>query len=48
MIDAVKRLEELREAVKKEHSEYSEKEISAYIAGMVHGIELIRRTGEKE
>lgn len=43
MIDAVKLLEQVREEIKKENPEYSEKEISAYLAGMIRGLE-VRKT----
>ena len=39
MIDAVKRLEDLRETVKNNHPDYTEKEITAHITGMLQGIE---------
>lgn len=35
MIDAVKQLELLREKIKSENPDYSEKEVSAYVAGMI-------------
>ena len=38
MIDVIKILVQLREEIKSEYPEYSEKEISAYIAGMIRGI----------
>lgn len=40
MIEAIKLLEELREKIKKENPDYSEKEISAYISGMIHGLDM--------
>lgn len=40
MIDVIKRLEELREKIKNEYPDYSEKEISAYITGMLDYIRL--------
>lgn len=40
MIDAVKLLEQLREEIRKENPNYSEKEISAYIAGMIRGLDM--------
>jgi hypothetical protein len=40
MVDAVKLLEQLREEIRKENPDYSEKEISAYVAGMIRGLDM--------
>lgn len=40
MEDAFKLLEQLREKIKNENPDYSEKEISAYISGMIRGLDM--------
>ena len=46
MIDAVKLLEQIRETIKIENPDYSEKEISAYIAGMIRGFDMQNKCKE--
>ena len=40
MADAIELLEQLRERIKSENPDYSEKEISAYLAGMIRGFDM--------
>lgn len=38
--DVIKILESWQEKIKSENPDYSEKEVSAYLAGMIHGMSL--------
>lgn len=40
MVDVVRLLEQLQEEIKRENPDYLEKEISAYIAGMIRGLDM--------
>ena len=46
MNNAIELLEQLREKIKSENPDYSDKEISAYIAGMIRGIDMRGNTNE--
>lgn len=46
MLDVSKIIYDLREKVKKNNPDYSDKEVSAYIAGMIYGFMLSRTNGD--
>ena len=44
--EAIKLLEQLRGKIKNENPDYSEKEISAYISGMLRGLDMRKNCPE--